>query len=64
MLHETQTGNDKYPHYKRRTVEDGGKSTVIKFNNVDIDIDNRWFLPYSPLLQVCKMLNIVTQLSL
>lgn len=50
MLQETQTGNDGYPLYRRRKPEDGGHTTTIEVNNVDVDIDNRWIVPYTPLL--------------
>ncbi|GFR15770.1 ATP-dependent DNA helicase [Trichonephila clavata] len=43
---ETQTGEDGYPQYRRRSPENGGIVTQIKENNVD----NRWFLPYNPVL--------------
>jgi len=47
---ETQTGEDGYPKYRRRKPEDGGFTTTITVRNVDIDIDNRWIVPYSPIL--------------
>lgn len=50
LICETQTGHDGYPMYRRRAVRDGGYKTVIKVNGVDIDIDNRWVVPYSPIL--------------
>lgn len=50
LLHETQTGKDGYPQYRRRKPEDGGYTTKIKIKNVEIDIDNRWIVPYCPLL--------------
>ncbi|GFV27688.1 ATP-dependent DNA helicase [Trichonephila clavipes] len=43
---ETQTGEDRYPQYRRRSPEDGGIVTQIKDNNVD----NRWLVPYNPVL--------------
>ncbi|GFX95421.1 ATP-dependent DNA helicase [Trichonephila clavipes] len=43
---ETQTGEDGYPQYHRRSPEDGGIVTQIKGNNVD----NRWVVPYNPVL--------------
>ncbi|XP_036340438.1 uncharacterized protein LOC118749766 [Rhagoletis pomonella] len=39
--------------YPRAT--NGGYTTTIKMRSVDIDIDNRWIVPYSPLLS--KMFN-------
>jgi len=47
---ETQTGEDGYPKYRRRKPENGGFTTTITVRNVDIDIDNRWIVPYSPIL--------------
>ncbi|GFQ71965.1 ATP-dependent DNA helicase [Trichonephila clavata] len=43
---ETQTGEDGYPQYRRRSPENGGIVTQIKENNVD----NRWVVPYNPVL--------------
>ena len=54
MIRETQTGEDGYPRYRRRAPEDGGFTTKIKMHgNIEIEVDNRWVVPYSPLL--CKM---------
>jgi hypothetical protein len=50
LVSDTTTGNDGYPLYCRRSVEDGGKSVVLKVRNIDIEVDNRWIVPYSPLL--------------
>ncbi|GFX87397.1 ATP-dependent DNA helicase [Trichonephila clavipes] len=50
LLAETITGNDGYPLYLRRSTEDGGKSIKLKVLNNTIDVDNRWVVPYSPLL--------------
>jgi len=50
LIKETQTGDDGYPKYKRRSTDDGGFSVNIK----GVDIDNRWIVPYSPvLLRTC-----------
>ncbi|GFV64343.1 ATP-dependent DNA helicase [Trichonephila clavipes] len=43
---ETQTGEDGYPQFRRRSPEDAGIVTQIKGNNVD----NRWVVPYNPVL--------------
>lgn len=48
---ETQTNTDGYPLYRRRAPEDGGHTAVIK----GVEIDNRWVVPYSPVL--CRMFN-------
>ncbi|XP_076756485.1 uncharacterized protein LOC143432269 [Xylocopa sonorina] len=50
LLAETITGNDGYPLYRRRSTKDGGKSNKLKVLNNTIDVDNRWVVPYSPLL--------------
>lgn len=50
LTNETITGNDGYPLYRRRSTDDGGYSTILKVRNVDVDVDNRWVVPYSPLL--------------
>ncbi|GFV41062.1 ATP-dependent DNA helicase [Trichonephila clavipes] len=50
VVSDTITGNGGYPLYRRRSVEDGGKSVVLKVRNIDIEVDNRWIVPYSPLL--------------
>lgn len=50
LVQDTITGNDGYPLYRRRSTDDNGKSTVIKVRNQDIVVDNRWIVPYSPIL--------------
>ncbi|XP_025421174.1 uncharacterized protein LOC112691234 [Sipha flava] len=51
LIKETQTGDDGYPKYKRRSTDDGGFSINIK----GVDIDNRWIVPYNPvLLRTCN----------
>ncbi|GFQ93003.1 helitron_like_N domain-containing protein [Trichonephila clavata] len=42
--------NDGYPLYRRRSTEDGSKSITLKVLTNNIDVDNRWVVPYSPLL--------------
>ncbi|XP_044591486.1 uncharacterized protein LOC123269716 [Cotesia glomerata] len=46
FLKETQTGEDGYPKYRRRSPEDGGIAIKINGN----DIDNRWVVPFNPVL--------------
>ncbi|XP_044587019.1 uncharacterized protein LOC123266682 [Cotesia glomerata] len=46
FLKETQTGEDGYPKYRRRSPEDGGVTTIIN----GINIDNRWVVTYNPVL--------------
>jgi hypothetical protein len=52
LVSETITGNDGYPLYRRRSIDDNGNSTTVKVNRQDIEGDNRWVVPFSPLL--CK----------
>lgn len=47
---ETVTGNDGYPLYRRRSLNDDGESTVVKVKGQDVVVDNRWIVPYSPIL--------------
>lgn len=50
FLNNTQTGDDGYPSYRRRSPVDGGIAfeKLIKKNKTTID--NRWVVPYCPLL--------------
>lgn len=46
FLKETQTGDDGYPQYRRRSPAEGGFKLKIK----DIEVDNRWVVPYNQVL--------------
>ncbi|KAL4144001.1 hypothetical protein QTP88_006246 [Uroleucon formosanum] len=50
LISETITGDDGYPLYRRLSTADNGRSTIVKLNQQDIEIDNRWIVPYSPIL--------------
>ncbi|XP_050335786.1 uncharacterized protein LOC126762783 [Bactrocera neohumeralis] len=50
FTNDTVTHVDGYPIYRRRSTENGGQSFIKTISNADIDIDNRWVVPYSPLL--------------
>lgn len=50
LIAETITGNDGYPLYRRRSVADNGRSVVVKIKGQDVHADNRWVVPYSPIL--------------
>jgi len=50
LLEKTITDNDGYSLYRRRSTEDNGKAITLKVNGNIIEIDNRWIIPYSPLL--------------
>ncbi|XP_050683986.1 uncharacterized protein LOC126978909 [Leptidea sinapis] len=55
FLSETQTGDDGYPQYRRRPPSEGGFTAKIRVRGEEIEIDNRWVVPYNPLLS--KMFN-------
>lgn len=50
LIKETQSGKNSYPLYRRRKPSDGGHTAVLTMKNGEIEIDNRWIVPYSPLL--------------
>jgi hypothetical protein len=54
LIQETQTGDDGYPLYQRRKLGDGGYTAKIKMRLElgfqEVEIDNRWIVPYTPLL--------------
>lgn len=50
FTNDTITNVDGYPIYRRRRSDNGGQSFVKNINSLEIDIDNRWVVPYSPLL--------------
>ena len=61
FMAETITGNDGYPLYRRRSIADGGQSFIQRMrvpssgNSLtpgisEREIDNRWVVPFSPLL--------------
>ncbi|XP_052740613.1 uncharacterized protein LOC128198563 [Bicyclus anynana] len=50
LTSDTITGNDGYPLYRRRSPNDNGKTATIRMRNQDVEVDNRWVVPYCPLL--------------
>ena len=51
FLQETQTGEDGYPLYRRLHPNDGGFTVKLKVRGgEEVVIDNRWVVPYCPLL--------------
>lgn len=50
LVTETQTGINGYPQYRRRSQENGGQTANIYLKGEEIEIDNRWVIPYCPLL--------------
>lgn len=53
FIDETQTGDDGYPAYRRRSPSNGGYQTTVGSGRRSFQIDNRWIVPYSPLLLKC-----------
>ncbi|XP_045498452.1 uncharacterized protein LOC123696361 [Colias croceus] len=47
---ETITGEDGYPSYRRRSPAEGGHSTELSVHGQAQPVDNRWIVPYSPVL--------------
>ncbi|XP_054281787.1 uncharacterized protein LOC128999354 [Macrosteles quadrilineatus] len=53
LIENTQTNDDGYPMYRRRSPHDGGFTGHINMKaagNVAVEIDNRWIVPYCPTL--------------
>ncbi|XP_057335011.1 uncharacterized protein LOC130673819 [Microplitis mediator] len=50
FVSETETGNDSYPKYQRRSPADGGFTATMNTFRGEIQVDNRWVVPYNPLL--------------
>lgn len=50
MVPETIHGEDSYPLYRRRSQTDGGNTTVLPVRGHDTVVDNRWIVPYNPVL--------------
>ncbi|XP_060861792.1 uncharacterized protein LOC132938799 [Metopolophium dirhodum] len=55
FVNDTQTGEDGYPVYRRCDAENGGQSNTLNIRESTFNIDNRWIVPYSPLL--CRTFN-------
>jgi len=67
-IEETQTGERGYPQYRRRKPDNGGQSISkrIKVNNrfLTVQVDNRWVVPYSPILLRMFNAHINTEISI
>ncbi|XP_053597308.1 uncharacterized protein LOC128668406 [Microplitis demolitor] len=50
FISETQTGDDGYPTYRRRSPDNGGNTAIIRVKGTEMSVDNRWVVPYNPLL--------------
>jgi hypothetical protein len=54
LVKDTQTGDDGYPTYRRRSPDDGGYTAILKVRGqTKIVVDNRWVVPYCPVLSRC-----------
>jgi len=47
---DTVTGRDGYPLYRRRSPRDGGFTTTLRIRGRNVQVDNKWIVPYCPLL--------------
>ncbi|XP_075125698.1 uncharacterized protein LOC142198565 [Leptodactylus fuscus] len=52
LLKDTQTNENGYPLYRRRAPDDGGHTTTLTIRGTtqNVTVDNKWVVPYSPLL--------------
>lgn len=50
LLKDIITGNDGYPLYWRN-IENNRKAINLKVRKNDVEVDNRWVDPYSPLIE-------------
>lgn len=50
LVAETLTGEDGYPSYRRRSAEAGGFTAEVRTRGQTVQVDNRWVVPYSPVL--------------
>ena len=50
---ETMCSEDGYPLYRRRRPDDGGQTAKKTIRGNEVEVDNRWVVPYSPYL--CHM---------
>ncbi|XP_038075107.1 uncharacterized protein LOC119742920 [Patiria miniata] len=47
----TLMGNDSYPIYRRRNMQEGGRTAMLNLNRrQEVQIDNSWVVPYNPYL--------------
>ena len=50
LVAETISGNDGYPLFRQRSTDDNGRSTIFKVDQLDIEVDNLWVVPFWQLL--------------
>jgi len=58
FVKETQTRDDGYPTYCRRTPKAGGYTTSLNIHGKTIQLDNRWVVPYCSILSKYFGVNI------
>nr|XP_026491794.1 uncharacterized protein LOC113397591 [Vanessa tameamea] len=42
FISETQTGDDVYPTYRRRSPDNGGNTAIIRVKGTEMSVDNSW----------------------
>ncbi|XP_045511060.1 uncharacterized protein LOC123705982 [Colias croceus] len=50
LTEHTISGENGYPLYRRKSPQQGGFTAKIRLHGQEIDVDNRWVVPYSPVL--------------
>ncbi|XP_036347381.1 uncharacterized protein LOC118756745, partial [Rhagoletis pomonella] len=50
FVNETVTGENGYPSYRRRAPQNGGFTAEVNMRGQYVSVDNRWVVPYSPVL--------------
>ena len=50
LSEQTISGENGYPLYRRKSPQQGGFTAKIRLHGQEIDVDNRWVVPYSPVL--------------
>ncbi|XP_014785985.1 uncharacterized protein LOC106880523 [Octopus bimaculoides] len=50
FVQETRTGHDGYPLYRRSKPEHGRYTATLKTHQQEVEVDNRWIVPFNKLL--------------
>ena len=50
LTKEMTINDDRYPNYHRLSPEGGGFQSEIRLRDEILIVDNRWVVPYSPVL--------------
>ena len=48
----TNIGEDAYPNYRRRSIDDGGRFCIKRLRGMEFQMTNENVVPYNPLLSV------------